>query len=170
MFLCCLYLLYLPTQNRKIYIDVCIKDEAWLVQTLKDVNLGDLDEDGNNKIELVEFRHYFANLEKEVPEELVDKVFHDIDKDGDGHITTFEYFKWRDGFKAQKLNQYLPAKIKKSTTHLKFQRQGSKPPRKLYNRKGSSDKQQDNDEIEKLKAQIEKLQKENAAKDLMLQS
>eukprot|EP01084_Bolivina_argentea_P229392 387186_1 len=151
-----------------------IIDENWMIETLKEVDIGTIDETGTNMIELDEFKHYFANLKKEIPQDLVIKMFNEIDKNNDGKITSFEYFKWKEGFKQHKVTQYLPAKITKSTTKLKLMNVA-------YNQKHSKsvgfsddnydgnydnlDENNDNKEIETLKTEILQLKQEIAKKD-----
>lgn len=82
-----------------------------MLETLQHLNLGAIDLDGNDKIELSEFRVYFRGLDHEIPEDLVDRVYAQIDANGDGHITAREYFVWRDGLHKTQLKNLLPAKV-----------------------------------------------------------
>jgi len=171
---------FLSGRSKVAQREKTIIDASWLVEKLRDVDIGAIDEDGDNRIQKEEFRHFFQNLDpdKKISDEMVDQVFYDIDKDHDDEITTFEYFKWKDGFKKHAEKHILPATVRKSTTTLK------KPDPKYKARQrekvtfaaprvgGQDDEDEkaksESSELEQLKAEIERLKKENAEKDALI--
>eukprot|EP01083_Nonionella_stella_P169085 572527_1 len=144
-----------------------IIDEAWLVHKLKDVDIGKIDEQGNNRIGMKDFKNYFSKLKKEVPDDIVEKLFYDIDTNQDGSISTFEYFKWKENFKMGVIKQYDPAKIRKSTTNLTTLNSGSKRGKDMKVRFGDEADQMD-EEMTKLKATVARLRAENVEQDALI--
>ena len=49
-----------------------------------------------------------SHFDKEVGAKIVDKIFDSIDNNGDGHITSMEFFKWRNNFTMKKLRKLFP--------------------------------------------------------------
>ena len=85
-----------------------IIDEKWLLKLFKSVDLSKLDKDGNNAVDKEEFTDHFHKLG--VNQIVMDRVFDAIDKNGDGDITTFEFFQWRATFTVEKMRDLLPVK------------------------------------------------------------
>ncbi|ETO08593.1 hypothetical protein RFI_28795 [Reticulomyxa filosa] len=69
-----------------------VKDAEWLMHKLKNLDLKDIDDNEDLKIERHELRAYFKD---ELDEALVDQIFDAIDRDKSGSITPMEYFQWK---------------------------------------------------------------------------
>jgi len=65
-----------------------------------------LDTDGSRTVDLKEFCDYFFKLG--VNNIISERVFKAIDKNGDGDVTTFEFFQFRAQFTAEQLRTLLP--------------------------------------------------------------
>jgi len=78
----------------------------------KKLKLSDIDiKNKNNKIEPDELFEFFIRSNIGIPRYISSVVFDNIDMNGDGHITMFEYFKWKSKISVDKMYSILPAEI-----------------------------------------------------------
>jgi len=69
-------------------------DHRWLFTKLLHVDAADLDDDHSGSVDLEEFCSYFVRTVG-VDKALAKRLFHDIDGNGDGDITSKEFEKWK---------------------------------------------------------------------------
>ncbi|ETO33698.1 hypothetical protein RFI_03403 [Reticulomyxa filosa] len=94
-----------------------VKDAVWLSQKLQKMNLKDIDDDENLKIEREELR---AHLKEEVDVVLIDAIFDSIDADHSGQITPLEFFKWRHNTKIDTIQKIMVGLFKKKKLSLLY--------------------------------------------------
>eukprot|EP01084_Bolivina_argentea_P255908 430623_1 len=84
-----------------------------IINTLtKKVKLSEIDiKNKNNKIESDELFEFLKSKKIMVPRYISNVVFEDIDLNNDGHITMFEYFKWKSKISVVKMFDILPDKV-----------------------------------------------------------
>jgi len=81
-----------------------VKDAQWLMHRLQNLDLKDIDKDGDLKIQRQELRDYFKD---ELDAALVDQIYDAIDVDESGFITPMEYFRWRGNAKLGAINTFI---------------------------------------------------------------
>jgi len=81
-----------------------VKDAKWLWETLQHLDLKDIDDDENLRIEREELRRHFQD---ELDVALIDAIFDSIDADQNGHITPMEYFRWRHNSKLSSIQKLM---------------------------------------------------------------
>jgi len=78
----------------------------------KKIKLSEIDlKNKNNKIEPDELFDFFKRKNIGVPRYISNIVFSNIDINGDGHITMYEYFKWKSKVSVVKMYDLLPTEI-----------------------------------------------------------
>jgi len=78
------------------------KDAAWLWNTLKKLDLKDIDDNNNLIIDREELRNHFKD---QLDVAFIDAIFDSIDTDGSGSITPMKYFKWRHNSKLSSIKK-----------------------------------------------------------------
>eukprot|EP01084_Bolivina_argentea_P303199 523411_1 len=84
--------------NRLKKLDVMeTQRECWesLHKIFTDLDLTEIDENGDNRIELDELKNYIKTNNLSVPIYLSENIFYTIDNDRNGFISPIEYLKWK---------------------------------------------------------------------------
>eukprot|EP00490_Sorites_sp_Unknown_P012700 CAMPEP_0114694018 /NCGR_PEP_ID=MMETSP0191-20121206/69710_1 /TAXON_ID=126664 /ORGANISM="Sorites sp." /LENGTH=409 /DNA_ID=CAMNT_0001988385 /DNA_START=706 /DNA_END=1932 /DNA_ORIENTATION=+ len=71
-----------------------VKDEEWVINQLKIVNLSDIDIDDDNTVDIGEFMNFFKSNDIGIDENILNNIFDEIDGNGDGSISVIEFSKW----------------------------------------------------------------------------